>query len=62
LTGNTAQAFATDMGEVGNPGVLVGVGVTTRALGLNVSASYRSIFGEKSRSDQSGFVGFTKAF
>ncbi len=62
LTGNTAQAFSTDMGEVGNPGALVGVGVTTKVLGLNVSASYRGTFGDDKRSDQSGFVGFTKAF
>ncbi len=62
LTGNTAQAFSTDMGDVGNPGVLMGVGVTTKVLGLNLQASYRGTFGEKDRSDQSGFVGFTKTF
>ncbi len=62
LIGNTAQAFSTDMGEVGNPGVLLGVGVTTKLLGLNVAASYRGTFGDKNRNDQSGFVGFTKAF
>lgn len=62
LFGNTAQPFSTNMGEVGNPGVLLGVGVTTKVLGLNVSASYRGTFGDNSRSDQSGFVGFTKAF
>ncbi len=62
LIGNTAQPFATDMGEVGNPGVLVGVGVTTKILGLNLSASYRGTFGSDDRTDQSAFVGFTQAF
>ncbi|MBW8879864.1 MAG: autotransporter outer membrane beta-barrel domain-containing protein, partial [Asticcacaulis sp.] len=62
LIGNTAQPFSTDMGEVGNPGVLLGVGVTTKLLGLNLSASYRGTFGDDDRSGQSGFVGFTKAF
>ncbi len=57
LINNSAQAFATDMGEVGNPGVLVGVGLETHVWGMDVSARYRGTFGDNDRKDQSAMIG-----
>lgn len=62
LINNSAQAFATSMGEVKSPGMLVGVGVSTDLGGFAVSASYRGSFGDHDQRDQSGMISLTKAF
>ncbi len=62
LINNTAQAFATDMGEVKNPGMLVGVGLSTDLGGFALQASYRGTFGNNDQKDQTGMISLTKAF
>ncbi len=62
LINNTAHAFSTDMGKVGTPGVLVGVGLQTHVMGMNLQAQYRGSFGSDSQTDQTAFIGLTKAF
>ena len=62
LIGNTAQPFSTDMGKVGSPGVLVGVGLTTHVAGFAVQAQYRGTFGSDSQRDQTGVISFNKSF
>ncbi len=62
LINNTAQPFATDMGKVGSPGVLVGIGLTTRIAGFALQAQYRGTFGSDSQRDQTGVISFNKAF
>jgi len=62
LINNTAQPFATDMGKVGSPGLLVGVGLTTHVAGFDVAAQYRGTFGSDNQRDQSGMISLSKAF
>lgn len=62
LINNTARAFATKMGEVASPGMLVGVGVDTEVMGLNVSARYRGSFGSDDVKDQTAMISLNKAF
>ena len=62
LIGNTAQPFSTDMGKVGSPGVLAGIGLTTHIAGFAVQAQYRSTFGSDSQRDQTGMISFNKSF
>ena len=62
LIGNTAQPFATDMGKVGSPGVLAGIGLTTHIAGFAVQAQYRGSFGSDSQRDQTGIISFNKSF
>ena len=62
LINNTAQAFATDMGEVGSPGVLVGLGLSSHVWGMDLSAQYRGTFGSDNARDQSGMIAFSTKF
>ncbi|EGF90886.1 esterase estA [Asticcacaulis biprosthecium C19] len=61
LLNNTARAFATDMGEVGTPGLLVGLGVATDLGGFKVRAQYSGNFGDN-QTGQQGMISFNKAF
>jgi len=62
LINNTAQPFATDMGKVGSPGLLVGLGLESNLGGLTLSAQYRGSFGSNKQTDQTGMIAFKKAF
>ena len=62
LVNNTAHAFSTDMGKVANPGMLVGVGVDTEVMGMNLSARYRGSFGSSDMKDQTAMISLNKAF
>ena len=62
LIGNSAQAFATDMGKVTNPGMLVGIGVKTDLAGFSLSAQYRGSFGSRDQKDQTGTIALSKSF
>ncbi len=62
LINNTAQAFATDMGDVKSPGLMVGVGLSTDFGGFSVGAQYRGTFGSHDQKDQTATISLTKAF
>jgi len=62
LIANTAQAFATDMGDVGSPGVLVGLGLQRNMSGYSLKAQYRGTFGSDSQQDQTALISINKAF
>lgn len=62
LINNTAQAFSADMGKVGSPGVLVGVGLETKVAGFSLAASYRGTYGSDKQSEQTGMIALKKAF
>ncbi len=62
LIGNTAQPFADAMGKVGNPGVLVGLGLSMKVAKFDLKASYRGTFGSQSQRDQAAMLTFSKAF
>ncbi len=62
LINNTAHPFATDMGDVKSPGLMVGVGVSTDVGGMAVSASYRGTFGANDQKDQAAMISLSKAF
>lgn len=61
LVNNTAHAFSTGMGEVGAPGVLVGLSLSKDFAGFKLQASYRGNFGD-GQSGQQGLISLRKAF
>ena len=62
LINNTAKAFATDMGDVGSPGVLVGIGLERKMGSYSLSAQYRGTYGSDSQQDQTALISLNKAF
>ncbi|MDI7775060.1 SGNH/GDSL hydrolase family protein [Asticcacaulis sp. EMRT-3] len=62
LLNNTAQPFATAMGNVESPGVLAGIGLTTKLGGFDVSAQYRGTYGSKKQKNQTALLSISKAF
>jgi outer membrane lipase/esterase len=62
LINNSAQPFATDMGKIGSPGMLVGAGLTTKIGGFSVSAQYSANFGSNDQKNQSAILSFNKSF
>jgi outer membrane lipase/esterase len=62
LINNTALPFADNMGKVGSPGLLVGLGVGMKVAKLDIKASYRGTFGSQSQRNQAAMLTLSKAF
>lgn len=62
LLNNTAQPFTTAMGDVQSPGVLAGIGISTKLHGFDLSAQYRGSFGDKKQKIQTAQISLSKRF